>query len=111
MRMKKLIVVGVAALCVGAVAFAAAPARRPAIAVSRALALRSHYDPFLLKRQPVVSQPVVSQPVVSQPVVSQARATLQQRIVLAAAVRPPYRPEVRSAYQPPTRGPYVASAQ
>jgi hypothetical protein len=94
MRVKKLIVVSLAALCVGAVAYAASPARRPATAVSRALAIRSQYNPFLLKRVAVVSQ---------------ARATVAQRVSLAA-VRPPYRPETRSAYQPPTRGPYLASA-
>ena len=90
MQVKKLIVVGVAAACFGAVAYAAAPARRPA-PVSRAVTLRSQYDPFVLKRVAAVSQ---------------ARATVQQRIA-GAAVRPPYRPQTRSPYQPPTRGPYL----
>jgi len=93
MRVNKLFVVSLAALCVGAAAYAVSPARKPATAVSRALAIRSQYNPFLLKRVQVVSQ---------------ARATVAQRVSLAA-VRPPYRPETRSAYQPPTRGPYLSS--
>src|SRR5256885_6869795 len=94
MGVKKLLVGGVAALGGGAAAYAVPPARKPAPAVSRALAIRSQYNPFLLKRVEVVSQ---------------ARATVAQRVTLAA-VRPPYRPETRSPYQPPTRGPYLASA-
>jgi hypothetical protein len=92
MHTKNLIIVGVAAACFGAVAYAAAPARRPAAApVSRAVTLRSQYNPFVLQRVAPVSQ---------------ARATVQQRVAVAA-VRPPYRPETRSPYQPPTRGPYL----
>jgi hypothetical protein len=87
--MNKLIVASVAAACFGAVAYAAAPARRPAAApVSRAVTLRSQYNPFLLQRQPVV----------------QTRA-LQS--VAGVQVRPPYRPATRSPYQPPARGPYL----
>jgi len=95
MDMKKLIVAGVAAACVGAVAYAGAPSRPAATpAIARALALRSQYNPFALQRQPVV--------------VPHAVALAMARI---AAVRPPYRPEERSPYQPPTRGPYIAAAQ
>ena len=91
MRMHKLMIVGAAALCFGAVAYAAAPVRRPAAPVSRALTLRSQYDPFVLQRVAATSQ---------------ARATVAQRVA-GAAVRPPYRPQTRSPYQPPTRGPYL----
>jgi hypothetical protein len=93
MQVKNLIVAGVAAACVGAVAYAAVPVRRPAAPVSRAVQLRSQYDPFALTRLPVVSN---------------ARATVQARVAIAA-VRPPYRPETRSPYQPPTRGPYISA--
>ena len=75
----------------GAVAYAAAPASRPVPpALARALALRSQYNPFALRRQPVE--------------VPHAVALAMARV---AAVRPPYRPEERSPYQPPTRGPYI----
>jgi hypothetical protein len=95
MELKKLIVVGVAAACFGVVAYAAAPTSRPTAPVSRAVTsravtLRTQYDPFLLQRQ----------------VVAQTRGATLQR-VLAAQVRPPYRPPTRSPYQPPARGPYL----
>ena len=92
MKIKNLLIAGVAAACFGAVAYAAAPVRRPAAPVSRAVTLRSQYNPFLLQRQVVAP--------------TNARAQALQRVA-GAAVRPPYRPETRSPYQPPTRGPYI----
>jgi len=86
------IVVAAAAVSFGAVAYAAAPVRRPGAPVSRAVTLRSQYNPFVLQREPVA--------------VPRAVALAMARV---AAVRPPYRPEERSPYQPPTRGPYIAS--
>ena len=92
MKLKNVIIAGVVAGCFGAVAYAAAPVRRPAAPASRAVTLRSQYNPFLLQRQTVAP--------------TQVRAQALQRVA-GAVVRPPYRPATRSPYQPPTRGPYI----
>ena len=132
MRMKTLMIAGVAAACFGAVAYAAAPARRTAAPVSRALALRTQYNPFLLKRVPVTppapvrpapapaparpaARPAAPAPVVPAPkpaapapVVLGTPAPVPTVVTIAGSpVRPPYRPDTRSPYQPPTRGPYI----
>jgi hypothetical protein len=92
MKLKTVLIAGVAAACFGAVAYAAAPVRRPAAPVSRAVTLRTQYNPFVLQRQEVPP--------------TTARAKALQRVA-GAVVRPPYRPDTRSPYQPPTRGPYI----
>ena len=92
MKLKTVMIVGVAAACFGAASYATAAVRRPAAPVSKAVAIRSQYNPFLLPRQAVAP--------------TNARAAALMRIA-GAPVRPPYRPETRSPYQPPTRGPYI----
>jgi hypothetical protein len=124
--MKTLMIAGVAAACFGAVAYAAAPVRRTAAPASRALALRTQYNPFLLKRVPVTppaparpaARPAAPAPVAVVP--APRPAAPAAAVVLAtpaptptvvsisgSPVRPPYRPATRSPYQPPTRGPYI----
>jgi hypothetical protein len=100
MKLKKLIACGIAAACLGGIASAAPttrpttpPAKAPATAripISRAVVLRSQYNPFVLERQAVL----------------EARAASVQRVA-GEQVRPPYRPPVRSPYQPPVRGPLL----
>ena len=95
MTRKYLILCGLAAVCCGAAAFAATPARR-ITAIDRALARRAQFDPFALKRLAVKER--------LDAVPSAVR-------VQGVAVRPPYRPATRSPYQPPVRGPYIASTR
>ena len=103
MKLKTVIITGVAAACFGAAAYAAAPVRRPA-PVSRAVALRSAYDPFLLQRKPAPA-PAPVPAAASVPTVAQAAQARALAIrVAVTAVRPPYRPQTRSPYQPPLRG-------
>ena len=93
MQSKKLIVAGVAALCLAGAATAAvrAPARPTTVPVSRAVQIRSQYNPFALQRN-VLPPAAVKASVLSR--------------VAGTVVRPPYRPPVRSPYQPPVRGPF-----
>ena len=95
MQSKKLIVAGVAAVCLVGAAYATAAVRapaRPAVPVSRAVQIRSQYNPFALQRNVLPPAAV--------------KAAVLQRVA-GTVVRPPYRPPVRSPYQPPVRGPFV----
>ena len=102
MKFKTTLCITAGVACFSAVAYAAAPIRSAAPA-SRALQLRSQYNPFSLQREPVKPQPVVAPVVVVQPT---AQPVAIQSHRPGRPVRPPHRPKKRSPYQPPGRGPY-----
>ena len=87
MRVKSLVVAGIAVAGLGAIAYAAAPSRSAA-QVSRAVQIRSAYNPFTLTRVTVAQQAIVPQSHGGR------------------HVRPPHRPPPRSHFRPPGRGPW-----
>ena len=97
MQFKKVMIAGLATACFGAVAYAAAP--RSTAPASRAVQVRSPYNPFSLKREAVTVQPAAAPAAPRAGVGVQAHRPNHR-------VRPPYRPRNRSPYQPPGRGPY-----
>lgn len=88
MKVKTLVIAGVAVAGLGAIAYAAAPSR--SAPVSRAVQIRNAYNPFTLSRTAAAPASVV--------VVQNHRP--------GHPVRPPHRPPPRSAFRPPGRGPW-----